>query len=238
MLLYLDIQTTGYEVKDKICSLGLLVFENERCVRKLYSLVNEGKKIPPLASALHNITNEMIEDKPKLLESEVAIFLEKYNSQEHTLVLHNITTTLPMLREAGLTWHGKIIDTYKVTKHLISECELFSLEFLRYELRLYKRESQLQSLCGIKDALVAHNAMSNALFIRLLFVYLLEITTQDAMYELSFTQVLLEKFSFGKYLGRYIEEIVQIDRNYVMWMLTLENLDDDLRYSIEYYLEG
>ncbi len=238
MLLFLDIQTTGYEVKDKICSLGLLAFEDGCCVGKLYSLVNEGKKIPSLASALHNITNEMIQDKPKFLESEVAIFLEKYNTQEHTLVMHNITTTLPMLREAGLTWHGKIIDTYKLTKHLISECELFSLEFLRYELRLYKEENKLQQACGIKDALVAHHAMSNALLIRLLFDFFLEMRTLEAMYELSFTQVLLEKFSFGKYVGRYIEEIIQIDRNYVMWMLTLENLDDDLRYSIEYYLEG
>ncbi len=238
MLLFLDIQTTGYEQSDKICSLGLLGFDDVSCVRVLYSLVNEGKKIPAVASALHNITNEMIVDKPSVMQSEVGFFLEKHNNEENTLVMHNATVVMAMLRAVGFTWHGKIMDTYKVTKHLIRECEIFSLEFLRYELRLYRQEKKLQTMCGIKDALVAHHARSNALFVRLLYEYLLDMTTMESMVELSFKKVLLEKFSFGKYVGRYIEEIVQNDRNYVMWMLTLENLDDDLKYSIEYYLQG
>ncbi|QOP46152.1 exonuclease domain-containing protein [Sulfurimonas paralvinellae] len=238
MLIFLDIETTGYEKEDKICSLGMLCFEDEKCVSSHYELVNEGKKIPPSASALHNITNEMIAKKPALRESESYAFLEQHNREENTIIVHNMAFVLDKLQDVGLIWHGKIIDTLKVVKHLIPECEVFTLEFLHYELKLYKNEAKLKEECGIKDALISHHALSDAAVIKLLFDYLTQMTTLEEMNRLSFENVLLEKFSFGKYSGRYIEDIAINDRGYLMWMLHLENLDDDLRYSIEYYLEG
>jgi len=238
MLIFLDIETTGYEVEDKICSAGVVAFEDEACVSTLYEVVNEGKKIPALASSIHNITNEMIANKPSLRESELYAFLEEHNRAENSLVLHNANFVLEHLERVGLKWHGKIIDTQRVVKHHILECEIFTLEFLRYELRLYKNEQALQKECGIKDALIAHHALSDAVIIKLLFDYLKEELSQEQMYEMSFESVLLEKFSFGKYVGRYIEEIAMSDRAYLEWLLSLENLDDDLRYSIEYYCKG
>ena len=238
MLIFLDIETTGYEREDKICSLGMLVFEKDGCVRSRYELVNEGKKIPPSASALHNITNEMIAKKVPLRESEIFRFLQESNSEENSLVIHNAAFVLEMLSAAGLIWHGKIIDTLKVVKHLIAECEMFTLEFLRYELKLYRDEEKIEQACGIKDALIAHHALSDAVIIKLLFDYLSQYADLEKMNALSFENVLLEKFSFGKYSGRYIEDIAMNDRGYLLWMLGLENLDDDLRYSIEYYLSN
>jgi len=223
MLIFLDTQTTGLEKTDKICSIAVITGDKE-----FYELVNEGKKIPPLASSIHHITNEMIKDKTPLKDSEVFKFLEENNNEETTIVGHNIKFDLEKLSEIGFYFKGKIIDTLKVTKHLIQECELFSLQFLRYELRLYKNEP-----LGI----VAHNALGNTLLVRELFNYLLDITTLEDMYNLSFEKVLLEKFSFGKYAGRYIEEISMQDRGYLEWMLRdISDLDEDLRYSIKYYL--
>ncbi len=223
MLIFLDTQTTGLEKTDKICSIAVITGDKE-----FYELVNEGKKIPPLASSIHHITNEMIKDKTPLKDSEVFKFLEENNNEETTIVGHNIKFDLEKLSEIGFYFKGKIIDTLRVTKHLIQECELFSLQFLRYELRLYKNEP-----LGI----VAHNALGNTLLVRELFNYLLDITTLEDMYNLSFEKVLLEKFSFGKYAGRYIEEISMQDRGYLEWMLRdISDLDEDLRYSIKYYL--
>ena len=238
MLIFLDIETTGYETEDRVCSLGLLGFDDGVCLKSHYEVVNEGKKIPPKASALHNITNEMIADKVTLRESENYNYLHQNSKEENTLVVHNRAFVLPFLERAGLKWHGKIIDTQKVLKHHIPECEIFTLEFIRYELRLYKNEQKYKKLCGIKDALIAHHALSDALVIKLLFDYLLEELSEEVMQELSFKNVLLEKFPFGKYVGRYIEEIAMSERSYLLWMLSLESLDDDLAYSLEYYLQG
>jgi len=226
MLIFLDLETTGLESSDKICSIGIIgVDENE--IFSKYELVNEGKKIPSKASSINHITNEMIKGKPPLKESEAWKFLEKYNSENSTIIAHNVNFDLKMLLTCGFVWYGKIIDTLRVTKHLIPECEYFSLQFLRYELKLYKKESEI----------TPHNALSDAFLVKLLYDYLLDIKTHEELIELTFKHVLIEKFDFGKYSGRYIEEISMCDRGYLEWILAnITDLDEDLRYSIKRYL--
>jgi len=233
MLIFINVQTTGLETNDVLCSVALLDED-----KAIYELINEGKKIPPSASAIHHITNEMILDKKPFIKSAVYDLLEQYNKPENTLIAHNIKFDLKRLTAAGFCWQGDVIDTLKLTKHLVKECELFSLGFLRYELKLYRQEETIQKQYGIKDALCAKKALSDVLITKLLFDYLLDYTIVDEMKVLSFQNVLLEKFPFGKYMGKYIEEIVLNDNAYVAWMLHLEELDEDLKYSLEYYLRG
>jgi len=233
MLIFLDVETTGVGEAHKICSIAL-IFEE----KYLYELVNEGKKIPPEASSIHHITNEMIKNKPKLHETQSWKTLLEHNTQEHILLGHNIAFDIQMLAQSGFVWEGKVIDTQRLSKHLIEECELFGLQYLRYELRLYKQEQRVLSLYGIKDALVAHNALSDALLVKLLYEYFEDMATEQKMIELSQKKVLLSKLPFGKYRMRYIEEIVIDDRAYLEWMLTKAEIDEDLRYSLEYYLRG
>ena len=224
MLIFLDLETTGLLDDDKICSVGLVSDDLE-----LYELVNEGKKIPPSASAIHNITNEMIKDKSPFKQSKSYRFLEQNNNENTTLVAHNIKFDMQKLSACGIRWRGKLLDTLRVTRHLIPECELFSLQFLRYELKLYQKQKNI----------IPHNALSDAVGVKLLYEYLLDYATLDKMYELSFKNVLLSKMSFGKYADKYIEEIAMNDRKYLEWVVgNIMDLDEDLRYSIVYYLEG
>ncbi|MEA1982548.1 MAG: exonuclease domain-containing protein [Campylobacterota bacterium] len=234
MLIFIDIETTGLEASDKICSISVVHDKSY-----IYELINEGKKIPPKASSIHHITNEDIKEKPAFKESSVYKFLQEHNSPEHTLIAHNIKFDLEKLASHGLVWVGDVIDTLKVTKHLIPECEFFGLQVLRYELKLYKQEQSVRQEYGIKDALVAHNALGDALVMLLLFRYLQDMADEKMMKELSFKNVLLEKFSFGKHSGKYIEEVCFNDRAYVEWLLnTATDLDEDMKYSINYYLQG
>jgi DNA polymerase-3 subunit epsilon/exodeoxyribonuclease X len=234
MLIFIDLETTGLESVDKIVSLAI-VYENSY----QYELVNEKKKISAIASSVHHITNEMITDKKSFQESSIYKFLVTHNNEENILVAHNISFDIAFLASAGFIWRGGIIDTLRVTKHLIPECEFFSLQILRYELKLYRDERALCLKYGIKDALLAHNALGDVLVTKLLFEILLESASEDEMLSLSFKKVLLEKFSFGKYKGRYIEEICLNDSSYVSWLLhSASDLDEDLQYSIRYYLEG
>lgn len=224
MLIFLDLETTGLEHDDKICSI--CAFSDIDEIH--YDLVNEGKKIPPLASSINHITNEMIKEKPPLKESKTFKFLQENNSTDAILVAHNIKFDLDKLAQVGFIWHGSVIDTMRVSKHLMQECESFSLQFLRYELKLYRDE---------KVTITPHNAKSDAIVVSMLYNYLLELVSDEQMCELSHKKVLLEKFSFGKYANRYIEEISINDRGYLEWMLHgITDLDEDLRYSIEYYL--
>ena len=229
MLIFLDGETTGLDKEDKICSLGLVSVDDEENIKTKYELVNEGKKISAEASSVNHLTNEMLKDKITLNESNIYKYLILYNTQETTIVGHNITFIMQKLHEVGFKYKGLLIDTLRVSKHLIQECESYSLQFLRYELKLYKME-----IANIQ----AHHALGDAEVIKNLYTYFLEMVSQEEMHELSFKNVLLEKFTFGKYKGKYIEEIVMNDRKYIDWMITSLDLDDDLRYSIGHYLEG
>jgi DNA polymerase-3 subunit epsilon/exodeoxyribonuclease X len=228
MLIFLDVETTGLERSDKIVSIALIAKEADETVIKS-DLVNEGKKIPPKASSIHNITNEMLKDKPSLRESETFKFLELNNIYDATLVSHNAKFELEMLNSnCGFVWQGKVIDTLRCSKHLMPECEGFSLQFLRYELKLYKKE---------KELITPHDALSDAQVCKMLYESLLELAPHQQLEELSTKNVLMQKLEFGKYAGRYIEEISMIDRGYLEWMVgNIMDLDEDLRYSIEYYL--
>lgn len=234
MLIFLDLETTGLEISDKICSIGMICIREDAIFSK-YELVNEGKKIPPKASSINHITNEMIKDRAKFQDSKAFKILYENNNQDSTIIAHNVKFDLKMLEQSGFFWQGNVVDTLRATRHLIPECEEFSLQFLRYELRLYKdeiKEAQKQSI-----ELLPHNALSDALHVKLLYEYLLEIKEHDELVALSLKNVLIEKFNFGKYSGRYIEEIGMYDRGYLEWMLLhVEDLDEDLRYSISRFL--
>ena len=46
MLIFIDVETTGLEHEDKICSIALLIVDEESESYK-YELINEGKKYLP-----------------------------------------------------------------------------------------------------------------------------------------------------------------------------------------------
>ncbi len=231
MLIFLDTETTGLEEVDRICSIGFILQDKES-IETHYELIKSVKKIRPEASAVHHITNEMIKDRELFKDSNIFKLLQKYNSSENILISHNIDFELKMLQKEGFIYKGKIIDTLKCVRHLIPECEQFSLQYLRYDLKLYKSENS-----NLDIDIQAHNALSDALHVKLLYEYLLDMADTEKLQDLTMQHILISRFSFGKYKGRYIEEIAINDRAYIEWMLnSLNDMDEDLQYSLEYYL--
>jgi len=233
-LIFLDLETSGLEENDRICELALICEINES-VASFDALCKPAKKISNGAMSLHHITNEMIKEAPLCSQTEVFKQLETLNLDENILIAHNVQFDLSMLEKEGFKSTMQVIDTLRCVKSLIPECEEFRLQFLRYELNLYKQEGKEAEALGIN--IEAHRALSDALHLRLLFKTLLDYATLSQLIDISSKPVLLEKFSFGKYKGRYIEEIVNLDAAYIQWMLgSIEDMDEDLNYSLKYYL--
>ncbi len=233
---YIDTETTGTGKNDRLCSVGMIVDDGET-VRTHHELIAPGRKVPPAAMAVHHITNEMLENAPAFETSRAAELLESVNGPETVLVGHNLSFDLEMLYKEGITWRGGMIDTLKCVRHLIgSEIEHFSLQFLRYELRLYREEKAEAD--ALEIGLRPHHALSDAFHTRLLHRYLLEMADEETLMRLTTEQALIHKLTFGKYAGKYIEDIARRDPRYLEWMLnSLSDLDEDLRYSVEYYLK-
>lgn len=230
MLVFLDTETTGLELNDRICAVGI-VFEDE----VHYELINPLKKIPPQASAIHHITNEMIQESPVFSLSLSYEKLIACNTAETILVSHNAPFDLDMLQKEGITWQGKTIDTLKCSKALMDDLNGYSLQFLRYELRLYRYEAEYFGEYGID--ITPHHPLSDALHAKMIYEYLLDLADEDTLIEMSQSRLLLKRLPFGKYAKKRIEEIALKDPPYLKWMLeSLMDLDEDLRYSIEYYL--
>lgn len=219
MLIFVDVKMTDFEPNDTLCSVAVLC-EKER----LFEYVNEGKKIAPEASASHHISNGMIQDASSFSETNSYALLGSLDYDD-IVVVHNYQQVSQVFRRHGLELGCDIIDTQRVAKHLLEDCARFDLNYLRYELQL----------SGIKDA--CYKAQDDVFVVQSLFEYLSETYTLDQMKELSFQPVLLQKMSFGKYNGKYIEEILQSDPRYLEWVLSLDGLDEDLQYSIQYYFE-
>lgn len=235
MLIYLDLETTGLENKDRICAIGCIGVAGEE-IETYSELLKPPRKIRPDAMALHHITNEMVQDAPSFDASQTLQWLKSHNSKENILVAHNIDFDMTMLSKEGFIWQGGIIDTLKCTKHLIAEVDQFALQFLRYELGLHKREKAEAQKLGIP--LQAHTALSDAFHVKMLHAYLRDMADDGKLQELTVEQALVTKFTFGKYSGRYIEEIAMRDPGYLEWMLSnMFDMDSDLRYSVKYYLE-
>jgi len=239
MLIFLDIETTGIEQNDKVCSIGMILLDDKNNITTNYELINEHKKINSKASSINHITNEMLKDKPSFQDSLSINILEKNNNNSTTIVGHNINFTLNILKNSGFIFKGDTIDTMRISKHLIEDSESYSLQFLRYDLKLYKDDDKNLKESNLDIKLTAHNAISDALVVKELYEYHLQTENKKMLSMLSNQPVLMKKLPFGKYQGSYIEEIYNTNRAYLEWMLnTIVDIDEDLRYSIEYYLKG
>lgn len=232
-LLFVDVETTGLEEKDRICELGLIV-QDAAETTAVSSLCKSPTKIGSAAMAVHHITNECVKEALPCAKTAVYALLEEQNTPENVLIGHNVRFELSMLEKEGCDLRLKVVDTLRCVKALIPECEQFGLQFLRYELGLYKDEAAAQEL-GI--TLCSHRALSDAWHLKLLYEYLLDYACLEELIRISSKPVLLQKLPFGKYAGRYIEEISEIDPAYLNWMMgNIEDMDEDLSYSIGHHL--
>lgn len=232
MLIFFDTETTGVEAKDRICAVGIA------CETHLHEeLIHPGKKMPPAASAVHQITSEMVAEAPEFSRSESCRILKAFNLPSNTLVSHNAPFDLSMLSKEGIEWQGDVIDTLKCAKALMDDLEGYSLQFLRYELRLYREEEAFFAAAGV--SVVPHRPLSDALHVQMLYDYLLDLADHQKLVDISHSHILLSRLPFGKYAKKRIEEIALKDPGYLKWMLdSLHDMDEDLRYSIDYYLRN
>jgi len=230
--IFLDLETTGLELSDRICSFGYIV-ENSETTECYETLIKPSCKIKTEAMAVHHITNEQVATASSFSESKALVFLNTYNNDKHILVGHNINFDLEMLAREGFIWQGGIVDTLRCSRHLIEEIDRFSLQYLRYELGIYKTEALKAK--ALEITLQAHSALSDAFHVQQLYHYLNEMVSEDELMRMSVEPALLKKLNFGKYKGHYIEEVASQDRRYLEWLLQ-QDIDEDLSFSIRHYL--
>lgn len=238
----LDTETTGIGENDRIIQLGYMVLgakeievHNEYC--------SSDVPINFMAMEVHGITPDMIEGKPSCVDSEAYKRLCELNSSDNYLIIHNADFDVGMLEKEGFKNKMQVIDTLRVAKHVFAEEESHRLQYFRYKMGLYKEEQKEADALGI--VVKAHDAIGDVLVLKL-FLSKLKVAVAsafidenpvDKMVELTQTPIFEHYFRFGKYRGKTLKEVAASDATYLRWMLkNMDNLDDDMRYSINLVL--
>lgn len=96
-IIVFDLETTGFGRNDRIVEFGAVRMEGNRVIDHVHHLVNPGMLIPPETTAVHHITNEMVEQAPrwKAVARECFDFL----FQGLPIVSHNMSFDARMLAQ-------------------------------------------------------------------------------------------------------------------------------------------
>jgi exodeoxyribonuclease X len=236
-LVILDTETTGTKEEDRIIQLSFLVTDKDGEIEEVHNILCK----PPLpisyeSMAIHHITPEMVENSQFIQNTKEWKRLNELNTSENILVIHNSKFDIEMLFKEDFENRMQIIDTFRCIKNLWPEGR-HSLQINRYSLGLYKKEKELAEKYDIE--IKAHDALSDAVVLKLLLDYLLQEHTIEELIQLTKEPILYDKFYFGKYKFEKIVDVIEKDIDYVEYLLNNQEheLDFDMRYSINYYLQ-
>jgi DNA polymerase-3 subunit epsilon/exodeoxyribonuclease X len=240
----LDTETTGTDEQDRVIQLGYMVL-GAKDVEVHNEFCSADVPINYAAMEVHGITPEMLEDKPVCVETTAYKRLLELNTPENYMIIHNAPFDLKMLEKEGFDVQMKVIDTLRVAKHIFEDEDAHRLQYFRYKMELYKEEQKEADALDIE--VKAHDAIGDVLVLKLFLTKLRQAVQEkfpgenpvEKMVDLTNTPILVKTFRFGKHKGKSLEEVAHEDAGYLRWMLgNMENLDDDMRYSINYYLDS
>ncbi len=239
----LDTETTGLGEDDRVIQLGFVVLGTKE-IEVYNEFYSSDIPIDFVAMGVHGITPEMIEGKEACQDSVAYKRLLELNSEENYIIIHNAPFDLGMLEKEGFKTQMKVIDTLRVARHVMPDEDTHKLQYFRYKMGIYRDEQKEADKLGI--VIKAHDAIGDVLILKLFLSKLKEIVESqfpnenpvEKMVDLTNTPILIKSFKFGKHKGKTLQEVASIDAKYLRWMLSsMENLDDDLRYSINKVLE-
>ncbi len=242
----LDTETTGAGEQDRIIQIGFMVLEAGKKVEVFNEYCSSEVPIAYAAMEVHHITPEMIDSKPQCTETTAYQNLLRLNRSENYLVIHNAPFDLGMLEKEGFTNAMQLIDTLRCARHVFDDEEAHRLQYFRYKMGLYKEEPDEAQKLGIE--IKAHDAIGDVLTLKLFLSRLRkrvqerfpDVNPVEKMVALTQEPVFYKgPMRFGKYKGKTLFEIAAEDRGYLQWMVEkMENLDDDMRYSVKRVLSS
>ncbi len=234
-----DTETTGTKDEDRIIQIGAMVVDAKLPIEVYDELCSSEVEIKLEAMEIHNITPDVIQGKPKAIETTIYNKILELNNPSNYLIAHNISFDLGMMEKEGFLNQYKLIDTLRCAKHLFPDLPYHRLQYLRYALDLYKEEVAEAAKNNI--TIKAHDALGDVLVMKLFLSKLVakcrevypDYNPMEKLADLTRTPVFIKTFKFGKHRGRDTAEVAQEDMGYLNWMQKNMDLDEDLKYTLD-----
>jgi len=201
--IYYDTETTGVR-NDKDRIIELAAYDPVEG-RTFCQLINPGIPIPPEATAIHHISDEMIADAPNF--RTVAESFVAFCPEETVLIAHNNDAFDKLFLEnefkrCGLTFPTyRFIDTLKWARKYRSDLPRHTLQSLR-------------EVYGF-PANQAHRALDDVIVLHQVFSVMIDDLPIEKVLELLSRPQNLSKMPFGKHQGK---PLADIPKDYVSWL--------------------
>lgn len=216
----LDCEATGLDVEsDEIVELAIVKFNFQEILQTFDTLVDPERSIPEESIAVHNITNDMVQGKPKIK----SILKEAFDLiGNHVIVGHNIGYDLQMLMQAAKKRNipcpinlDHTIDTVRLAR-LYGQSPTNTLEDLRKHFNIEEEG--------------AHRALNDVIVNIQVFKELSrEFRKTEEIQDRLKRPILLKKMPLGKHKGKLFREV---PLDYLHWA-SYQEFDQDLLFSIE-----
>ncbi|MEJ7739081.1 MAG: 3'-5' exonuclease [Chitinophagaceae bacterium] len=224
-LAFIDLEATGPKLEtDRIVEIAIvrLSTNNTRQVKR--KLINPEIPIPANITAIHGITNDMVNDAPvfKQVANEIKQFLDNcdlggYNSNRFDI---------PMLMEEFLRVDiefsmkdRRLLDVQKIY-HMMEQRTLTAAYKFYCEKDLqgaHGAEADAAATCEVLEAqLKKYEQLGNTID------SILKFTGDDMIVDFARRFIMdngIEIFNFGKYKGRAVAEVLKVEPQYYDWMM-------------------
>jgi DNA polymerase III subunit epsilon len=215
----LDCETTGLDPNvDRIIEMAAVRFTIEKSIAQCESLIDPECAIPETSIAIHHISQEMVQGKPKVAEF-LPQLLELVGN--HIIVGHGIKFDMDIIAaEAARAnipckiQHNQYIDTLRMARHY-GESPINSLEQLRKHFNI--------------DDEGAHRAMSDVMVNMDVFKFLAKpYKNVGQIFDVLSRPVAIKIMPLGKHKGRPVTEV---PLQFLLWAAN-KDFDQDLLFTI------
>jgi len=215
-LVFLDTETTNNNDEAEIVEVAYSV-----AGIKSQSLFKPKTKISIDAMSVNHITEKMVENAPAFEGGDMQAELKLLFDAGAILVAHNAEFDAGVLRRQGVD-PKQVICTMKCARYLDKKDEItsYKMQYIRY-------------LWGIESDAQSHNAGDDIEVLEKIYDKLAEKLSIDQMLQITREPFLLRKLTFGKHKGMPFKNI---PRDYLLWMRRQDNIQGDLLYTINFYI--
>lgn len=203
--IFYDTETTGTRPeKDRIIEIAAYI---PTLNKSFVMLVNPGMPIPPEATAIHQITDDMVKQSPTF--AEVGKMFIEFCGENCVLVAHNNDAfdyhflSHEFTRNSLTMPSWKFFDTLKWSRRYRNDLPRHSLQFLREHYQI--------------PANNAHRALDDVMVLHQVFTHMTDDLTIAQVLDLMTKPRSLQHMPFGKYQGKPIKEV---PKDYVAWLKT------------------
>jgi DNA polymerase-3 subunit epsilon len=201
--IFYDTETTGIRAdRDRVIEIA--AFDPVRN-KTFERLVNPGCPIPAEATAIHNITNQMVENAPSF--GEVGKEFIEFCEGEVVLIAHNndgfdvhfLRNEFARNQVEMPTW--KFFDTLKWARRYRPDLPKHTLQFLR---EIYQIAANN-----------AHRALDDVIVLHQVFSFMTDDLDMDTIYHLLNKPRDIQHMPFGKYQGTVLKDV---PKDYIQWL--------------------